>query len=291
VRAGNVRAAAPAPQVGESIAGSHAPPALPAVARASLRGWPNARVQPTRHRVAVVVGGKRIVCGVVRLTRALGSCSWRRHVPPPDPADNNAHRECRGPRVLAASGVSAASRSAASVRFTPTRAPSLSPRRASLWPALPPPNPQRRPARCGVRPPPTHARPDVIASTWPHITPSSVATSINKCRENGSSRRMGGGGLDDPFSRHYPPCAADDGVMRVPCARVGSGGVARGDAPRRRVGETCSRKCSCDVRQTVQRPAVWAARMPRHGTESAEREIRRTRSVALPRSTARPGAK
>ncbi len=74
----------------------------------------------------------------------------------PTPRKTSIIASGRGPRVLAASGVSAASRSAASVRFTPSRAPSLSPRRASLWPALPPPNPQRRPARCGVGPPHIH---------------------------------------------------------------------------------------------------------------------------------------
>jgi hypothetical protein len=74
----------------------------------------------------------------------------------------------RRPRVLAASGVSAAPRIAASVRFTPSRAASLSPRRAPLWPALPPPAPQRRPARYCMRPGPPTGRPHVSRRNTAH---------------------------------------------------------------------------------------------------------------------------
>lgn len=92
-----------------------------------------------RVRSAPVIGG-------------LGSCSSWPHGPPPCPVANFDPRECRGPRVLAASGVSAAERSAASVRFTPARAPSLSPRRAPLCRRFPHPPPSAGRPAAALRP-------------------------------------------------------------------------------------------------------------------------------------------
>ncbi len=127
------------------------PPVL-AVARASPVAPPNLPVQPTRPRVAVVVSATFIVCGAVQLTGRLGGLvPSRSHVPPPRPVANLAPRECpRAARARRLAPSARASLRAASVRFTPSRAPSLSPRRAPLlarrfprphpsavWPAAP----------------------------------------------------------------------------------------------------------------------------------------------------------
>jgi len=81
-------------------------------------------------------------------------------------------REAAGRACSPASAVSAASRSAASVRFTPTRAPSLSPRRAPLWPALPTPTPQRRPG------PLLHECPaaETDVGSLPEISPETIGS-------------------------------------------------------------------------------------------------------------------
>ena len=104
--------------------------------------------------IVVFLPGRRLP-GNVPLNSVLGGCSSSRPASPALSAQMttvaSAPWAMRARRLARSAR---ASRSAASVRFTPARTPSLSPRRAPLWPALPPPTRQRRPAPCCMGPPP-----------------------------------------------------------------------------------------------------------------------------------------
>jgi len=133
------------------------------------------------HRVRVRAGDRGIrPTGSVALVRSTALSGRRQRSP----------RVAAGRACSPASAVSAVSRSAASVRFTPARAATLSPRRAPLWPALPPPIPQRRPARCCMRPPPAPGAAARALVEMPHDTPStSLATNRADRRRRQGLRR------------------------------------------------------------------------------------------------------